>query len=81
MAFLEKPICPFPQETKLGEKEDAGSRSDVFHFLSCGGACVHGACRTGWAAGFGFAEFSYGQCWKMLVCSFLFRPSPLLKFL
>lgn len=21
MAFLEKPICPFPQETKLGEKE------------------------------------------------------------
>ena len=21
MAFLEKPICPFPQETKVGEKE------------------------------------------------------------
>lgn len=29
--------------------------------------------------GFGFAEFSYGQCWKMLVCSFLSIPLPTLK--
>lgn len=31
-----------------------------------------------WLVGrFGFAEFSHGQCWKMLVCSFLFHPPPL----
>lgn len=36
--------------------------------------CVHEARRTGCAASFGFAECSYGQYWKMLVCSFLFSP-------
>lgn len=43
--------------------------------------CVHGACRTGWAASLGFAEFSYGRYWKMLVCSFLFHPSPFKIFI
>lgn len=43
--------------------------------------CVHGACRTGWAASLGFAEFSYGRYWKMLVCSFLFHPSPFKTFI